>query len=257
MQSSVAVRASGGPWLLVNASPDVRQQLELLQPVVGEGLRSHPVAAVLLTDGEIDHTAGLLVLREAGERLRVYASAPVARGLEEGLPLLRVLDAYCGVEVSVLEPGVPAILEGGLEVEPFDAGGHAPRYVGGGPTTVLGLTFREAARTLTYAPALAALGPEILARLEASDCVLVDGTFWRDDELPALGIGNRTARAMGHLPLSGPGGTLEALSRLQGSRRILVHVNNTNPVLLEDSDERLALEAAGVEVGYDGLEVIL
>jgi len=110
---------------------------------------------------------------------------------------------------------------------------------------------------VTYAPVLGALTPDVLARLQTSDCILVDGTFWRDDELVTLGIGDRTARAMGHVPLTGPGGTLEALCRLPGPRRILVHLNNTNPVLLEDSDERSVLDAAGIEVAYDGLEVQL
>jgi pyrroloquinoline quinone biosynthesis protein B len=198
----------------------------------------------------------LLGLREAGEPLRLYASAPVARRLGCELPLLSVLDAYCGVDLCLLEPGVGVMLDG-LELDPFDAGGGAPRYAGYGPGGVLGVTFREGSCAVTYAPVLGALTPKVLARLQTSDCILVDGTFWRDDELVTLGIGDRTARAMGHVPLIGPGGTLEALCRLPGPRRILVHLNNTNPVLLEDSDEPSVLDAAGIEVAYDGLEVPL
>ena len=122
-----------------------------------------------------------------------------------------------------------------------------------------GLVFRDRAGggVVTYVPGLARLDDSVLARFAASDVVLVDGTFWRDDELAQLGISNRTARDMGHVPLSGPDGTLEALARLERPRRVLVHINNTNPILLEDSPERAAVLCAGVEVAYDGLEVEL
>jgi pyrroloquinoline quinone biosynthesis protein B len=120
-----------------------------------------------------------------------------------------------------------------------------------------GFVFRDrvGGGVVTYVPGLAQLHEGVLSRLAASDAVLVDGTFWRDDELAQLGISARSARDMGHVPLSGPGGTLEALSRLQGPRKALVHINNTNPILLEDSSERQAVARAGVEVAYDGLEI--
>jgi pyrroloquinoline quinone biosynthesis protein B len=140
-------------------------------------------------------------------------------------------------------------------------GGDAPRYLNGSDVDLeaSGLVFRDGAGggVVTYVPGLARLDDDVLARFAASDLVLVDGTFWRDDELARLGISARSAREMGHVPLSGPGGTLEALAGLRRPRKALVHINNTNPILLEDSPEREAVLRAGVEVAYDGLEVQL
>jgi pyrroloquinoline quinone biosynthesis protein B len=260
-QSSIAVRGADGPWFLANASPDLRQQLEGLSDTSRNGLRVAPVAAVLLTDAEIDHTAGLLLLRESSAPLTVYGSAGVHGALTRGFPVLPILERYCGVDWRTLESGRPLALEGSsLDVERFPAGGDAPLYLGGGDELeASGLVFRDRATggVLTYAPALARLDDDVLARLAASDAALVDGTFWTDDELPRLGIARRTAREMGHVPLSGPGGTLEMLARIERPRKILVHLNNTNPVLLEDSPEREAVVRAGAEVAYDGLEVKL
>jgi pyrroloquinoline quinone biosynthesis protein B len=240
-QSSLAIRGAVGPWFLANASPDLGRQLEALGAEPAAGVRAAPVAGVLLTDAEIDHTAGLLLLRES--------SAP-----------LRILDCYCGVEWERVEPGTSRTLDGSsLEVEPFAAGGDAPRYLADGDVEACGLVLRdrETGGVLTYVPGLARLDDDVLDRFAASDAVLIDGTFWRDDELARLGISERTAKQMGHVPLSGAGGTLEALARLERPRVILVHINNTNPVLLERSPERHAVVRAGVEVGHDGLEVEL
>ena len=206
------------------------------------------MAGVLLTDAEIDHTAGLLLLRESGAPVRVFGAADVERALTE--TLLRMLERYCGVDWEALEPGRATALDGSsLVVEPFDVGDDEAS----------GLVFRDRASggVLTYAPALATLDDGPLDRFAASDLVLVDGTFWREDELALLGISDRSAHDMGHVPLSGPGGTLEALAGLERPRKVLVHINNTNPILLEDSPEREAVVSAGVEVAYDGLEVQL
>ena len=215
-----------------------------------------------MTDAEIDHTAGLLLLRESSSAIRVYGSDAVRRALTDGYPVLPMLAGYCGVEWHTLEPGRPLQIDGSsLEVESFAAGGDAPRYLAGTAADVeaSGLVFRDRATggVVTYVPGLARLDDEVLGRLDASAVVLVDGTFWRDDELVRLGISDRTARQMGHVPLSGPGGTLEAFARLERPRVILVHINNTNPVLLERSPEREAVLRAGAEVGYDGLELEL
>jgi len=260
-QSSLAIRGADGPWLLVNASPDLRQQLEGLAGARVDGVRAAPVAAVLLTDAEIDHTAGLLLLRESGTPIPVYGSDQVRRALTDGYPVLPILAHYSGVDWRTLEPGSSIPLDGSLEVESFAAGGDAPRYLAGTGADVeaTGLVFRDRSTggVLTYVPGLARLDDAVLARFAASDVVLVDGTFWRDDELARLGISDRTASQMGHVPLSGPGGTLEALARLERPRAILVHINNTNPVLLERSPERDAVLSAGVEVAEDGLEIEL
>ncbi len=266
-QSSLAIRGNDGPWFLVNASPDARQQLEAITDPALDGVRSPPIAGVLLTDAEIDHTAGLLLLRESSTPVRVYGEAGVERALREGYPVLPMLERYCGLWWQTLEPGEAWPLEGSsLTAESFDVGGDAPRYLdrlGGDllthPPRASGFVFRDRASggVVTYVPGLARLDDEVLTRFAASDLVLVDGTFWRDDELALLGISTRTARDMGHLPLSGPGGTLAALARLERPRKALVHINNTNPILLEDSPERGAVVRAGVEVAYDGLEVEL
>jgi pyrroloquinoline quinone biosynthesis protein B len=267
-QSSIAVRAAGGPWFLVNASPDVRQQLERLRD---DGqlstIRSSPIAGVLLTDAEIDHTTGLVILRESAQPLRVYGTDTVRQALTEGFPLLPTLEGYCGVEWSVLEPESTTTLavgeSPGLEVEVFPLRGKPPKYMRqkaavGGDWSV-GFTFRDrtGGGVVTYAPGLAELDDRVLERFESSDCILVDGTFWRDDELLALGISARTARAMGHVPLSGSGGSLERLAKLSRPRKILIHINNTNPILVPGSAERRSVEAAGITVGYDGLTIEL
>jgi pyrroloquinoline quinone biosynthesis protein B len=261
-QSSLAIRGGEGPWFLVNASPDARQQLEALTPRQAGGVRAPPIAGVLLTDAEIDHTAGLLLLRESQTPVRVFGDEGVERALRDGYPVLAILERYCGAEWQTLEPERATPLVGSsLSVEPFHAGGDAPRYLGGSDVELeaSGFVFRDRASggVVIYAPGLARLDDGVLTRLAESDLALVDGTFWRDDELARLGISARSARDMGHLPLSGSGGTLEALARLRRPRKVLVHINNTNPILLEDSPEREAVLRAGVEVAYDGLEIAL
>ena len=260
-QSSIAVRGDGGPWFLANASPDLRQQIESLANATANGIRAAPIAGVLLTDAEIDHTAGLLLLRESSTPIRVFGGDGVRRALASDYPVLPILGRYCSVDWRSLEPGRTLALEGSsLEVEAFSVGGDAPRYMGASAQVeASGLVFRDRASggVLAYVPGLARLDDEIRERLGSSDAVLVDGTFWRDDELIDLGISPRTARDMGHVPLSGAGGTLEALASLTRPRKILVHVNNTNPILIEDSLERAAVHGAGIEVAYDGLEVEL
>lgn len=261
-QSSLAIRGGEGPWFLVNASPDARQQLEALSPADAGGVRAPPVAGVLLTDAEIDHTAGLLLLRESAAPVRIFGDRGVQRALTEGYPVLAMLERYCGAQWQTLEPEHETPLPGSsLTVEPFEVGGDAPRYLDGSGLELQasGFVFRDrgGGGVVTYVPGLARLDDDILDRLSSSDQVLVDGTFWRDDELLRLGISARTARDMGHVPLSGPGGSLDALGKLRRPRKTLVHINNTNPILLEDSPERQAVLRAGVEVAYDGLEIEL
>src|SRR3954465_15157875 len=181
-QSSLAIRGADGPWLLVNASPDLRQQLEGLTDEPVDGVRAAPVAAVLLTDAEIDHTAGLLLLRESSTALRVYGSDEVRRALTDAYPVLPILAAYWGRDWRALDPGDALAVDGSsLEVESFAAGGDAPRYLAatGADVEAPGLVFRDRATggILTYVPGLARLDDDVLGRLAASDVVLVDGTF--------------------------------------------------------------------------------
>jgi len=261
-QSSLAIRGGEGPWFLVNASPDARQQLEQLRPEQLDGVRGPPIAGVLLTDAEIDHTAGLLLLRESATPVRIFGDRGVKSALGQGYPILAILEHYCGVEWQTLEPERPTPLPGSsLEVESFLVGGDAPRYLDGSDVELeaCGYVFRDRAGdgVVSYVPGLAQWDDRVVRRFEESDLVLVDGTFWRNDELALLGISERSAHDMGHVPLSGAGGTLEALARLKRPRKALLHINNTNPILLEDSPEREAVTHAGVEVAYDGLEIDL
>jgi len=265
MQSSLAIRGDDGPWFLVNASPDARQQLETLSDGTDRGRdtsRAGPIAGVLLTDAEIDHTAGLLLLRESGTPVHVYGDAGVELALRQGFPVLTMLERYCGVQWHTLLPGAAEELgRSSLSVESFAVGGDAPRYLDGSGLELeaCGLSFRDhtTGAMLTYVPGLARCDDGIRDRFAASDLVLVDGTFWTDDELPRLGFSQRGALDMGHLPLSGPGGTIEALSALPRPRKVLVHINNTNPILLEDSPQRAAVIDASIEIGYDGMEMRL
>ncbi|HTT93578.1 MAG TPA: pyrroloquinoline quinone biosynthesis protein PqqB [Solirubrobacterales bacterium] len=256
-QSSIVVRSGADPWYLVNASPDLLRQLAELPGDRAAGMRSNPIAGVVLTDGEIDHTAGLLLLRESSAPLRVYSTPEVRDALTGAYPLLRMLERYCGVDWRPLEPGTATPLEGTtLSVETFPTGGDAPLYMGDAPgPAAVGLTVRDAATagTLVYVPAIEALDDAVSARLAAGDTVLADGTFFRHDDLVALGLGERDSWAMGHAPLTGEGGTLAALAALDATVA-LVHINNTNPILLEDSPERSVVEDAGLVISEDGME---
>ncbi|MEO1559524.1 MAG: pyrroloquinoline quinone biosynthesis protein PqqB [Cyanobacteria bacterium J06632_19] len=271
-QSSLAVRGTEGSWYLINASPDIRQQLERLRDKEPTSIRSNPIAGVLLTDAEIDHTAGLMILRESAEPLAIYGTNSVRKALTDGFSILRVLKNYCGVVWSNIEPGSTVDLNSNyntndsssLEIEVFSLKSKPPKYMrdhkdvnGNHDNSVIGFTFRDRVNggVVTYAPALAELKDSILERLDKSDCILVDGTFWQDNELLALGTSTRTAKAMGHLPLSGDNGSLNYLAKLSCKRKIFTHINNSNPILISNSAERKIVEAAGVEVASDGLTI--
>src|SRR6201996_1967410 len=259
-QSSIVVRSGEEPWYLVNASPDLLAQLAELPTDRSSGMRSNPIAGVVLTDGEIDHTAGLLLLRESSAPLRVYSTREVRDALTARYPLFSMLEHYCGLDWRPLEPDAPTALEGSsLTVDIFPTGGDAPLYMGDAPgPAAIGLTVRdtEAGGTLVYVPAIEALDEVVSARLAEGDTVLADGTFFRHDDLVALGLGERDSWAMGHAPLTGDGGTLEALAALD-ARTALVHINNTNPILLEDSPERSEVEQRGLVISSDGMEIDL
>jgi pyrroloquinoline quinone biosynthesis protein B len=261
-QSAIAIQSNNGDWFLINASPDVRQQIEQMRAehCFGEatGQRSLPFAGIVLTDAEIDHTTGLILLREASQPLKIYSPGSVKTALTTGYPLLNTLQNYCGVEWLPLTLQESTLLAADLEIEPFALSTKPPKYMqmetGSAEVWGIGLTIRDRSTggVLTYAPGLAAIDAALYHRFAGSDCILVDGTFWTDDELPALGIGTRSARMMGHLSLSGEG-SLQQLATLKTPRKILVHINNTNPILIPDSPERQAVKNQGVEIGYDGL----
>jgi len=261
-QSSIAVSPDHRRWFLVNASPDLRAQIEsfpALHPTSRpEDDRDVPLQAVLLTDAELDHTLGLLLLRE-GRDLVLHATEATRDTLCTGTALLRTLEAYCRVRWQPVVPGVDVPLGGGLSYRAFDVPTTKKARFGSGDGEgrVVGyrLTDERSGRTLVHLPVVQELTPAVRDQLEDCSCLLIDGTCWTDDELIRLGLAGRTAREMGHLPISGPGGSLEQLAPLPIERMIYIHVNNTNPILIEDAPERRFVEQHGIEVAVDGLEL--
>jgi pyrroloquinoline quinone biosynthesis protein B len=260
-QSSAALSADGKRWFLLNASPDVREQLTRLPETAAIGIRRVPIEGVVLTDAELDHTLGVVLLREAGH-LALYGTAAVIETVECDTRLLPVTRAFADVPVTHLPLGAPVELmtrdgePSGLTIEAFEVPAGPPRFASAervGHTVGLTIVDRVRGSTAVFAPGCGALDDGIRARLRAADLVLFDGTFWTDDELIRLGIGDRTARQMDHLPVSGPDGSLAELGALPAKHRVYTHINNTNPMLLRHGAERRAVEQRGLLVGADGM----
>lgn len=264
-QSSLAVSADGRRWFLCNASPDVREQLARLARDPAPALRATPVEGILFTDAEVDHTLGVVLLRE-GRELRVHCTAAVRRTLEHDSALLAVTRAFADVHVSELPLDVPTPLIGadgtpsGLTVEAFPVAGDPPRFASADARGhTVGLVLRAVdGGACAYVPGCGALDDALVARLAALPLVVIDGSFWRDDELVRLGLSDRRARQMGHMPVGGADGSLARLRTLAGATTVVYsHINNSNPMLLEDSAERAAVTAAGFLVGEDGMHFSL
>ena len=257
-QSSVAVSADYRRWFLLNASPDLRAQIESFPALHPHGLRDSPLQAVLLTDAELDHTLGLLLLREAG-RLEVHATAAVHETLCTGTSLLQTLGAYAHIEWQPVATGREVALADGLSYRAFPVPTTKRARFGTeeGEEGVVGyrITNGHTGRALVYLPNAQQVTASVRAHLEGCTCVLFDGTCWQDDELIRLGIAGKTSREMGHLPIAGAEGSLEQLAPLPIERKIYIHINNTNPILLEDAPERRIVEEHGLEVAADGLEL--
>jgi pyrroloquinoline quinone biosynthesis protein B len=260
-QSSIAVSTDYRRWFLLNASPDIHAQIESFPPLHPrrgpDGGRVVPLQGVLLTDAELDHTLGLLLLRE-GRGLEVHATAAARDTLCAGTSLLRTLEAYCPVNWVPVVPGREVPLGDGLSYSAFDVPTTKRARFGAGEAEGRVVGYRLTDRTggaLVYLPAVQELTASLYRQLAGCSCLLVDGTCWHDDELIRLGVAGKTAREMGHLPISGPGGSLEQLAPLPIHRKIYIHINNTNPILLEDAPERRPLEQHGLEVAVDGLEL--
>ena len=268
-QECVAVSADGESWILLNASPEIRAQIESFPPLHPRGARHSPIAGIVLTSGDLDHCLGLFSLRES-HPLVVYATDAVRRGLVEGNVLYRTLERFegqvtwrrleCGREIDLPAGGD---CSSGLSLLAAAAPGKQPIHLEGiaPPTTEanVGLRIREprTGRTLAYASSTGAVDAAVLGLVEGADCVFFDGTFWSERELIELGLGSKQGRDMAHLPIGGEDGSLARLAGLRASRRIFIHVNNTNPVLREDSAEAAAVRDAGWQVAEDGLEIEL
>ncbi|MFG1933440.1 pyrroloquinoline quinone biosynthesis protein PqqB [Mycobacterium sp. NPDC048908] len=264
-QSSIAVSADRKHWFLFNASPDIQSQIESfgdLHPDEGRVVR---LQCVLLTDAEIDHTLGLLLMRE-GSGLEVHATESVHETLTTGSGILKTLEAYCPVKWQPVLPGAEVPLgngSNGLTYRAFDVptdkqmrfpspSKHAAAH---GRVVGYRITDTGSGRSLVYLPCVQRLTADLLDELADCSGLLVDGTCWRDDELPRLGLASKTSRGMGHVPIDGHGGSLELLAPLPIDRKVYIHINNTNPILLEDSPERRILDRHGMEVAADGLEL--
>lgn len=266
-QSSIALSSDGRNWLLFNASPDIRAQLEAfpdIQPK--QGLRDSGIKAVILIDSQIDHTTGLLMLRESTAPLEIYCSEMVKQDLSTGFPLFNMLAHYCGVNhhpVPLDGSGFAIPLIDDLRIHTHALKSKAPPYSphrhDPHPGDNIGVIVEQIStgKKLYYAPGLGEIEPHVYRAMQDADCVLVDGTFWQHDEMARAGICEKLALEMGHLPQSGEGGMIETLNAAGKPRKILIHINNTNPILDEDSPERKTLEQAGIEVAFDGMEINL
>ena len=260
LHCALALSGAGEAWYLIGAGPDIGLQigsLPALRP--GPEPRSTPLRGVLLTAAELDHTIGLLVLREGG-RLDIHGTGPVLGALGGPLPIRPVLQAYSSPRWIEVVAGRPKPLEDGrLTVTAFPLGDKRPRYADACEAAedwVVGYTVKdlESGGTAVFAPCVARWTADLETAVAGADCTFFDGTFWSDDELALAGVGTRTAAAMGHLPIGGAGGSARRLTALGGGRKVYVHLNNTNPVLGSGSPERQELDRLGLEVGFDGLE---
>jgi pyrroloquinoline quinone biosynthesis protein B len=260
-QSTAAVTADGKRWFLLNASPDVRAQIACLPGTIPNGVRHIAVEGIVITDAELDHTVGIVLLREA-RRLQLYATSAVRSILERDSRLLPVTQSFAEVKVTDMPLGERVALRyrdgqaSGISVESFEVPAGPPRFAPNArPGHTVGLILRDqsTAGSCAFVPGCGALDRTLLARFEETDLLLFDGTFWSDDELVALGISERRAREMDHLPVSGPDGSLASLAGLKRPAAVYTHINNTNPMLVEDSAERDTVERAGLQVGVDGM----
>ncbi len=269
-QESLAFSADGESWFLLNASPEIRGQIESFAPLHPRGPRDCPIAGILLTNGDLDHCLGLLSLRES-QRLSVYATERVRAGFVEGNALYATLQRFPGqVTWTGLAPGVARELSlpdgkpSGLTLRPIAVPGQPPlhlrfKFSEPHPEDNVGFIIQAAAggATFAYVPGCARVTPELADAVSGADCLFFDGTFWSSDELIALGLGTRRAEDMAHLPIGGSGGSLAAFAARPRGQRFFIHINNTNPILREDSRERGEVQAAGWQVAHDGLELTL
>lgn len=266
-QSSIAISTDDTHWLLFNTSPDIRTQLENFPAIhPKQGIRDTGIKAIVLMDSQIDHTTGLLILRE-GEPLDVYCSEMVKQDLSTGFPLFKMLEDYCTIHHhSIPVDGSGFTIKGidDLRLYTHALSSKAPPYSPHrqdphkGDNIGVIVEQISTAKKLYYSPGLGEIEPHVLSAMQTADCLLVDGTFWTDDEMIRRGAGVKRAKDMGHMAQSGPSGMIETLDSIdKDTRKILIHINNTNPILDADSPECKILDQHDIEVAYDGLEITL
>lgn len=257
-QSSIAVETGAGRWTLFNASPDLRSQILATKAIQPTGLRETPIRSVVLTNGDVDHVDGLITLRERSP-LTVYATSQISAVLDAN-PIFGVL-AKDVVARRTVELGRPFEIDD-TRVEFFGVPGKVPLYletenlkIGDASGDTIGVTLERDGSRIVYIPGCAVVNDDVRARVEGADVLLFDGTVFEDDEMQRAGVGVKTGRRMGHVPISGAGGSLEAFEGVKVGRRAYIHINNTNPIMIEGSDERATVESAGWEVTEDGMEI--
>ncbi|GLZ88533.1 coenzyme PQQ synthesis protein B [Metapseudomonas resinovorans] len=266
-QSSIALSANGVDWVLCNASPDIRAQLDAFPPLQpARRLRDTGIAAIILMDSQIDHVTGLLSLRE-GCPHPVWCTEMVHQDLTSGFPLFSMLQHWNGGltwnPIDLARPAFTIPACHGLKFTAIPLRSSAPPYSphrgNPHPGDNIGLFIEdlESGGSLFYAPGLGQVDDALLGWMRRADCLLVDGTLWRDDEMRHCEVGDKLGSEMGHLPQSGPGGMIEVLDGLDGPRKVLIHINNTNPILDVDSAERAELGRHGIEVAWDGMSLQL
>ena len=267
-QSSICVSSDGINWVLFNASPDILQQIQSFKPLQpGRGIRDTGIAGIILIDAQIDHTAGLLMLREGTTPREIYCTNMVYQDLTTGNPLLNILGHYCGVnhhsvpidgKASFTVAGAPNLCFTAVALKSA-APPYSPHRNNPHPGDTIGVLIEElsSGKKCWYSPGLVEMEEHLLSLVSIADCIMVDGTFWTNTEMIDLGLMSKTARSIGHNPQSGTGGMIEGLDQFQATRKILIHINNTNPILREDSDERAQLKRHGIEVAYDGMDILL
>ncbi|MEN6670318.1 pyrroloquinoline quinone biosynthesis protein PqqB [Psychrobacter sp. B38] len=265
-QSSIAISENGTDWILFNASPDIRQQLfdfKAAQPA--RQLRDTGITNVVLMDSQLDHTTGLLTLRE-GCPIPVWCTDMVYQDLTTGFPIFNMLKHWNGgLQYNQIDPKQTFNIEGfdNLTLTPLVIRSSAPPYSPhrndphDGDNIALIVKDLKTQKQLFYAPGLGKIDDEVMQIMKASDCVMIDGTLWTDNEMQECGVGTKTGQDMGHLHISGEDGSLHYLDQLDHTRKILIHINNTNPILNEKSEQAAELKQHGVEVAFDGMQIEL
>lgn len=266
-QSSIAISSDNENWVLFNASPDIRAQLESFPPLQpGRAVRDTGICAIVIVDAQIDHTTGLLMLREHIAPWDIYCTEAVKDDLTTGFPIFNILGHFRGVnwhKVNTDQSSFEIPQAKGLKFTAVPLKSEAPPYSPHRHNTVpgdnIGMKIEDTntGKTLFYAPGLGEIEPHVKGYMGDADCILVDGTMWTNDEMSHEGISDKLASEMGHLDQSSEGGIMETLNSLSKPRKVLIHINNTNPILDESTPERTMLNEAGIEVSFDGMDIHL